>query len=71
MNTLPDTRPSSELSNLEIVAYLFRAVRDQQLRSAEQVQKKCWAPFPDLDSDRQRECLLDLANLLHKQTMTA
>lgn len=64
MNIVVDARPTSSLSDFEIVAELFRAARDLELTSAQQVIRECRRMFPDLSDERRQACLLKLADLL-------
>ena len=66
MNVVHDTRPSAELSDTEVVAYLFQAIRARSLRTAAQVQQECQRLFPDLPEERQRQCYGQLAQALEK-----
>lgn len=64
MEVVADSRPSQDLSDTEIVAYLFQAIRVRQLRTAKQVQDLCKTMFPDLEPDRSRDCLGQLAKAM-------
>ena len=64
MDIVVDQRSSQDLSDSEIVAYLFQAIRVRQLRTAKQVQDLCKGLFPDLSDDRTRDCLLQLAQAM-------
>ena len=61
---LVDDRASSKLSDFEIVAELFRAARNLELTTAQQVIRECRRMFPDLSDERRQACLLKLADLL-------
>lgn len=61
MHVAADPRPSSDLSDSEIVAYLFRAIRAQDLRTGAQVLEACAQMFPDLPGDRRQACFGQLA----------
>lgn len=65
MQIVVDQRPASELSDIEIVAYLFQSVRAQGMRTAKQVQDECTRLFPDISPERQRDCLQILAGKLN------
>ena len=67
MHVVVDRRPSTELSDMEIVAYLFQALRAQGMRTAKQVQAECQRLFPDLSDERQQACLGLLAQKLDTQ----
>jgi hypothetical protein len=56
-----DQRPSSELEDIEVMAYVFQAMRAKQMKTARQVQRECARMFPDMPIDRQRDCLAQLA----------
>lgn len=64
MNIVIDRRPSAELTNTEVVAYLFQELRARQCRTARQVRSAMERMFPDLSTDRQAECLRQLATAL-------
>ena len=68
MNTVFDNRPSSELSDLEIVAYLFQSLRAQDMKTAGQVQDECKRLFPDLEVERMKDCMVMLAEKLDDGT---
>lgn len=68
INIVPDTRPSSELSNAEMVAYLFQALRAQGMKTAKQVHAECERLFPDIDPGRRQECMVQLAKCLGGQS---
>lgn len=65
MHIVVDQRPSAELSDIEVVAYLFQSVRAQGMRTAKQVQDECVRLFPDMAPERQRDCLQILAGKLN------
>lgn len=64
MQIVVDQRPSSELSDHEIVAYLFQSLRVNEMKRASQVKNECERLFPDLPADRKRDCLVLLAQKL-------
>jgi hypothetical protein len=59
-----DTRPSSELSDVEVVAYLFKSLRANGFQKVEQVRKDLASKFPDMPEERQRRCLGRLARVM-------
>lgn len=64
MNIVIDRRPSAELTNTEVVAYLFQELRARQYRTAKQVRSAMERMFPDLPPERQSACLGQLARAL-------
>lgn len=64
MNIVLDQRPSAELTDGEIVAHLFQALRAQSIKTAEQVQAACKRMFPDLPAERASQCLKQLAHAI-------
>lgn len=64
MEIVHDQRPSSELSDSEVVAYLVQHIRAQEITRAKQVQELCQRMFPDMDANRLRQCLVRLAQAL-------
>lgn len=61
MHVVVDTRPVSELSDSDVVAHLLRSIRSQEMRSAQQVKDECKRLFPDLGTERTRDCMALLA----------
>ena len=61
MHITVDTRPSVELSDVEVVAYLFQSLRAQQFHTVEQVRTDIQRQFPDMPDDRRQRCLGRLA----------
>lgn len=66
MNVVVDTRPSAELSDEEVVAYLFQEVRARGMRNTDQVKRACERMFPDMPEERRRACYGRLAQALEK-----
>lgn len=64
MQVVVDRRPSAQLTDMEVVAYLFQSVRALGMRTAQQVQAECQRLFPDMEESRQSECLGLLAEKL-------
>lgn len=64
MDIVSDQRPSHELSDSEIVAYLVQRIRAQEMTRVQQVLAECDRLFPDLDSMRKRDCIRKLAGVL-------
>ena len=61
MHITVDTRPSVELSDVEVVAYLFQSLRAQQFHTVEQVRTDIQRQFQDMPDDRRQRCLGRLA----------
>ena len=59
-----DRRPSSELSDEEVVAYLFQAARVEAMTTVAQLRAACDRMFPDLPDQRQHDCLVALGTRL-------
>lgn len=59
-----DERPSAELTDIEIQAYLLREIRANNLGTANAVRQACREMFPDISPDREQAVLTDLANRL-------
>lgn len=64
MNIVLDTRPSSELSDLEVCAYLIKAIRSQGLRTGRQVRAAYKRMFPDMPKERRGPHFRQLAEML-------
>lgn len=64
MQIVADTRPSGQMTNSEIIAHLFQAIRAQNMRTGAQVQQACKTMFPDLPEDRMRDCMIELAKAI-------
>jgi hypothetical protein len=64
MNIVIDRRPAAELTDTEVVAYLFQELRASQYRALRQVRSAMVRMFPDLAPDRQSACLRQLARAL-------
>lgn len=66
MNVVVDARPSAELCDEEVVAYLFKEVRSREMRNTDQVKRACERMFPDMPEERRRACYGRLAQALEK-----
>jgi hypothetical protein len=55
---------TAELSNSEIVAETFQAIRVRELTRVGQVRDVMAELFPQIDAERRQECLVELANVL-------
>lgn len=56
-------RPAA-LSDSEIIAETFQAIRVQEFKNVDQVKQLMKERFPDVSETRRHECLVKLANLL-------
>lgn len=54
------------ISNSEIIAETFQAIRVQQMHTVEQVKEVMLERFPEISDARRQECLVDLAGILCK-----
>lgn len=52
------------LSNTEIVAHTFQAIRVRELKRVSQVKEVMAELFPEIDEVRRQQCLVELANVL-------
>ena len=66
MNAALAPTPSDSLSDVQIVLELFRAARDLQLSTGEQMLAECKLMFPDLSEQRRGVCFEKLARMLEK-----
>lgn len=64
MNVVLDTRPATDLSDLEVCAYLVRAIRAQGLRTVDDVRQAYGRLFPDMPPERVNPHLQRLAEVL-------
>lgn len=68
MNVVLDTRPSAEVSDVEIVAHVVRLCRAARPGvQAKEVFSQVEADFPDAPASRLRACIADAAQRLMKQ----
>lgn len=54
------------ISNSEIIAETFQAIRVQQLHTVDQVKELMGERFPEISDERRQECLVELAGILCK-----
>lgn len=66
MTAVQDACSSEKLSDVQIVLELFRAARNFQLTTVEQLVAECKQLFPDLPEERRRVCFGKLADMLEK-----
>lgn len=66
MTDVRDACSSEKLSDVQIVLELFRAARNFQLTTVEQLVAECKQLFPDLPEERRRVCFGKLADMLEK-----
>ena len=64
MHAVVDCRPTAELSDIEVVAYLVREIRNRNLKAGAQVSAACDLLFPDMPHERKLSCIEQLANRL-------
>jgi hypothetical protein len=56
----------TDISNAEIIAETFQAIRVQELKKVEQVKAVMLERFPNISDERRQECLVDLATIMCK-----
>lgn len=64
MHLVHDTRPSADLSDPEVVAYLFQAARAKNLRTLDQLKQESERLFPDMSEERRKACFIQLGRAL-------
>lgn len=64
MNTVPKTNPSTEVSDSEVLADIFQAIRVREISNVPAVKELFVELFPDMPAERQEHCLVKLANML-------
>ncbi len=61
MNLVLDTRPSTDLSDSEVQAYLFQLLRSGAVRTREAFLREATGMFPDMPVERLNVCSATLA----------
>ena len=62
----PTLPKSEDMEDMEIVAELFQAIRVRQINNVKQVETAFDELFPEVDEERKKRCMLELAMRLCK-----